>query len=46
VKSEQYRILIKETTQASEVSVQNKDGAPDNTETSRRILSLLYDQLK
>ena len=46
VKSEQYRIQIKENTQSSEVSVQQKDGSPDKSETSRRILGLLYDQLK
>jgi outer membrane protein assembly factor BamC len=46
VKSEQYRIRVKEGTQASEVSVLNKEGTPDNSETSRRILGLLYDQLK
>ncbi|MGH8617604.1 MAG: outer membrane protein assembly factor BamC [Burkholderiales bacterium] len=46
VKSEQYRIRVKETTQASEVSVLTKEGTPDNSETSKRILGLLYDQLK
>lgn len=46
VKSEQYRIRVKEGTQSSEVSVLNKEGTPDNSETSRRILGLLYDQLK
>ncbi len=46
VRSEQYRIRVKEITQSSEVSVLNKEGTPDNSETSRRILGLLYDQLK
>ena len=46
VKSEQYRIRVKEGSQSSEVSVLTKEGTPDNSETSKRILGLLYDQLK
>jgi outer membrane protein assembly factor BamC len=43
----QYRVLVKEgKPEASEVRVQNKDGGVENSDTSRRILSLLHDQLK
>jgi outer membrane protein assembly factor BamC len=46
IKAEQYRVVIKEATNVSEVRVQNKDGQQDNSDTGRRILSLLHDQLK
>jgi len=46
IKAEQYRVVVKETNSVSEVQVQNKDGQQDNSDTGRRILSLLYDQLK
>ena len=42
----QYRILLKETGQTSEVSVRNADGSPNNTPTAGRIISLLHEQLK
>jgi outer membrane protein assembly factor BamC len=45
-KAEQYRVLVQQGTAASQVQVLNKDGAPDSGGTSKRILSLLYDQLK
>ena len=46
-KAEQYRVAVQagRATRA-EVQVLNKDGAPDPSGTSKRILSLLYDQLK
>ncbi len=46
IKAAQYRVLVKETNSVSEVQVQNKDGQQDNSDTGRRILSLLHDQLK
>jgi outer membrane protein assembly factor BamC len=43
----QYRIHVGDAGGGlSQVSVQNKDGAPESSSTSKRILTLLYDQLK
>jgi outer membrane protein assembly factor BamC len=46
IKAEQYRVMVKTANNTSEVQVQNKDGQPDNSDTGRRILSLLHEQLK
>ena len=46
IKAEQYRVLVQEAQSVSEVQVLNKDGKQENSDTGRRILSLLYDQLK
>ncbi len=46
IKAEQYRVLVKQGDSISEVRVLNKDGQPDNSDTGRRILSLLHEQLK
>ena len=46
IKAEQYRVLVKGAGTASEVQVLNKDGQQDNSDTGRRILSLLHEQLK
>lgn len=46
IKAEQYRVLVKEAGGTSAVQVLNKDGRPEDSDTSRRILSLLYEQLK
>jgi len=46
IKAEQYRVMVKQADSISEVQVQNKDGQQDNSDTGRRILSLLHDQLK
>ena len=46
LKPEQYRILVKEAGTLSEVQVLNKDGQPEKSDTGRRILSLLHEQLK
>ena len=46
IKAEQYRVVVKEAQSVSEVQVQNKDGQQDNSDTGRRILALLHDQLK
>ena len=45
-KPEQYRVQVKQSGEASEVNVLNKDGAADGSSTARRILSLLLEQLK
>jgi outer membrane protein assembly factor BamC len=46
IRAEQYRVTVTEANGISDVQVQNKDGQQDNSDTGRRILSLLYDQLK
>ena len=46
IKAEQYRVVVKETKGLSEVQVQNKDGLQDSSDTGRRILTLLHEQLK
>jgi outer membrane protein assembly factor BamC len=43
---EQFRIQVKDAADISEVSVQNKDGGEERSDTANRILSLLYEQLK
>jgi len=45
-KTEQFRIQVKEVPTGAQVNVLNKDGLEENTETSRRILTLLHEQLK
>jgi outer membrane protein assembly factor BamC len=45
-KAEQYRVLVKDRNELSEVRVLNKEGNPDPSETARKILSLLQEQLK
>lgn len=45
-KPEQYRIQLKPAGEGTRVSVLNKEGQPENSETGKKILSLLYDQLK
>ena len=46
IKAEQYRVLVKQAGSGSEVRVLDKDGQQDNSDTGRRILSLLLEQLK
>ena len=46
IKTEQYRVMVKEANAVSAVQVLNKDGQQDSSETGRRILALLYEQLK
>jgi len=41
-----YRIFVSTTAEVSEVTVQGADGKPENSSTSKRILSLLLEQLK
>jgi outer membrane protein assembly factor BamC len=45
-KSEQYRVLVKDGNDTSRVQVLNKDGAPERSEVSQKILALLHEQLK
>ncbi|MCY7389433.1 MAG: outer membrane protein assembly factor BamC [Burkholderiales bacterium] len=42
----QYRIYVAETAGISDVVVQGADGKPENSSTSKRILSLLLEQLR
>ncbi len=46
VTAEQYRVLISQGGDRSQVQVLGKDGGVDRSPTARRILSLLHDQLK
>lgn len=45
-KNERFRILLKEAAAGTEVNVLDKDGARDQSDTAKRILTLLYEQLK
>jgi outer membrane protein assembly factor BamC len=43
----QYRVVVSEQNpDATRVEIMNKDGAPESSQTSGKILSLLYEQLK
>jgi outer membrane protein assembly factor BamC len=50
VKAEQYRVLVKQGARAgtenSEIVVLNKEGAAEQSQTTKRILTLLHEQLK
>jgi len=46
VVAERYRVVVKDAQNNSLVQVQDKTGADVNSETSRRILALLHEQLK
>jgi outer membrane protein assembly factor BamC len=46
VKADQYRVHIRQFAGKCVVQVLNKDGAPANTQTTRRIVALLHEQLK
>jgi outer membrane protein assembly factor BamC len=45
-KAEQYRVVLKDRKDVSEVQVLDKEGNPDRSDTARRILALLQNQLK
>jgi outer membrane protein assembly factor BamC len=45
-KPEQYRVQLQAASAGTEISILNKEGAPDRSSTSRRILALLLEQLK
>jgi outer membrane protein assembly factor BamC len=42
----QYRIHVKTAGEATTVQVLTREGGVDKSDTSKRILGLLYDQLK
>jgi outer membrane protein assembly factor BamC len=44
--TEQFRIQVRDADNVSEVSVLNKDGGAEKSDTASRILALLYEQLK
>ena len=46
VTAEQYRVLVSQDGDKSQVQVLGKDGGVDRSQTARRILALLHDQLK
>jgi outer membrane protein assembly factor BamC len=46
IKAEQYRVHIRQFAGKCVVQVLNKDGAQANTQTTRRIVALLHEQLK
>jgi len=46
VKAEQYRVQIRQFAGKCVVQVLNKEGAQANTDTTKRIVALLYDQLR
>jgi outer membrane protein assembly factor BamC len=46
VKAAQYRVAVSPQSDNSNVRVLDKDGAADSSATSRRILTLLHEQLK
>jgi outer membrane protein assembly factor BamC len=46
LKAEQYRVQVSQAGTASQVSVLNKDGAAEASQTASRILALLHEQLK
>ncbi|MCC6472394.1 MAG: outer membrane protein assembly factor BamC [Burkholderiales bacterium] len=45
-KPEQYRVLVRDNQDSSQVQVFDKEGAAEKSETARRILTLLQQQLK
>ncbi len=45
-KNEQYQIIVKDIDTGTEVNVLTKEGRQEQSATSDRILTLLYDQLK
>ncbi len=42
----QYRVVVRPDGDNAKVTVQNKDGKPENTPIGGKILALLYDQLR
>jgi outer membrane protein assembly factor BamC len=42
----QYRVLVKGNGESSSIQVLSRDGATDSSEPAKRLLSLLYEQLK
>lgn len=46
VSTEQYRVLVRDGNDSSQVQVLDRNGTTERSDTGRRILSLLHDQLK
>ena len=46
VKAEQYRVHIRQFAGKCVVQILNTDGTQANTQTTRRIIALLHEQLK
>ena len=44
--NDRYRILVKESPSGTDVAVLDKNGARDKSDTGKRILTLLYEQLR
>lgn len=44
--AEQYRVQVRDKKESSQIEVFGKEGQPDKSDTARKILSLLHDQLK
>lgn len=44
--AQQYRVVVNAGRDASQVTILDKDGGPDTSGASKKILGLLYDQLK
>ena len=44
--SDQFRIQVRDADAVSQVSVLNKDGGEEKSDTAGRILTLLYEQLR
>jgi outer membrane protein assembly factor BamC len=44
--AQQYQVVVNSGAEASQVRIYNKEGGPDATGASKKILGLLYDQLK
>jgi outer membrane protein assembly factor BamC len=44
--AEQYRVQVTDKKESSQIEVLGREGQPDKSETARKILSLLLDQLK
>src|SRR4051812_37461731 len=45
-KPEQYRVLVRDNQDSSQVQVLNREGGRDGSDNAKRILSLLHQQLK
>ena len=43
---QRYRVALKRAGEKTQVVVQNSQGAPENSETGQRIVTLLVDELK
>lgn len=45
-KPEEFRVRVTESNETTRVSIEDKQGVPDKSETAGKILNLLYEQLK